>query len=991
MGSWSVDSLPSVAGFCNEELQELLVHSWSNEDLKRLLPKLVCILTQPELKSSSLRKLGFRTVKSSAHHSTDFFRHQECPAHIKALMVTHVGYSVDKKVLDCVRALADNESVPTVIVVLIMPSECPSHSSALSMLSETKLMDSVLRQTTEQCFMAGADDVISLQNEAQLLSSRIAEAIIRAEVNARKVFHVEKAIEDIKTNTRKHAKLVEAQASRKLQAAWNDHIWSLPGQTFSRIPVEDLSLEERPGTPGGNLGGVQNYEFLSKLGRGSFGTVLKGQLVPKSPDDKPTKGPYFAIKVIKKGSVKSAGALFSLDQEFGIMMNLNPHPNIARALQVLHGREYIYLIMEFAGTVNLHSFVQQSLSSSGANCLPKTLVRPFLENMTAAVAHVHSALICHRDLKPSNMVVSDGGKLSLVDFGLAAVLCGKDDVLTQCCGSRPYCAPEVLAQQFKGAGYKPFPVDVWSLAVNFIEIGLGPYSVEKLLGWVPEHPTDDRRLLADVQRLEKIWASSAPDTGVEGLNVVISRMLMLDPEARLTMDMVRRGETGLGLHVPSKPNGPPPPRGPGGRGAPRPSRNKQLVVAGGGAAVQEQATGQHVPRPLMERLKGNSHVIAAIEAMLDEAIVQTPIGFVLDSDPASIPTLRALYSEGVVSYLSCSGPDQGVAVLATLRDRHKAWCFSDADFDSLASFFGAELARRGIATSTVQEACGRFAELRPAVTYSYQANLKAASEHRRTRQGARAPHSGGEVPARVLEKGRRLGVELSGILGSRDDFQTGLAGAFPEDFSQWATFVEHRAVNFFNGATTEVPIPMRDSILNLDDAAELIDFVRSVMSESNVYSEMDVNDVYFAMREEWDLLRLDKRLQALHNLTAGVDTCSDESCWVSLCLQWQLAVEHRKNKDCGGPCPAYPQCLPEFLAFVGSVMQRAVQGGAKLAADTVSGTVTDWRQLGMRHKVFDMLEETLPTACSELPPTLVPQVDAVFRSLRPFVLVGVEE
>jgi len=85
---------------------------------------------------------------------------------------------------------------------------------------------------------------------------------------------------------------------------------------------------------------------------------------------------------------------------------------------------------------------------------------------------------------------------------------------------------------------------------------LWPYSIEKCLGWVPQHPQDAEQRKKDVNRLEAIWKST-PDTGIEGLGRTISNMLLIQADTRWNILQVL-GQEGLGVGLSPAP---PPRRG----------------------------------------------------------------------------------------------------------------------------------------------------------------------------------------------------------------------------------------------------------------------------------------------------------------------------------------------------------------------------------------------------------------------------------------------
>lgn len=84
-----------------------------------------------------------------------------------------------------------------------------------------------------------------------------------------------------------------------------------------------------------------------------------------------------------------------------------------------------------------------------------------------ALEHVHGRGVLHRDLKPSNIMLTPGGRVMLLDFGLAQG--GGTDKLTRSAtqlGSVPYLPPELLQGGREAASPR---ADVYSLGVSLYQ------------------------------------------------------------------------------------------------------------------------------------------------------------------------------------------------------------------------------------------------------------------------------------------------------------------------------------------------------------------------------------------------------------------------------------------------------------------------------------------------------------------------------------------
>jgi serine/threonine protein kinase len=110
-------------------------------------------------------------------------------------------------------------------------------------------------------------------------------------------------------------------------------------------------------------------------------------------------------------------------------------------------------------------------------------VRYFTE-MVSAVGYLHEQGVVHRDLKLENVLLSGANTCKLCDFGLAHAydLDPSGAIvrmpLKEVCGSKSYCAPEVLA----GLGYDGGLADMWSL------VRPTPLHATRPMPHAPPHP-----------------------------------------------------------------------------------------------------------------------------------------------------------------------------------------------------------------------------------------------------------------------------------------------------------------------------------------------------------------------------------------------------------------------------------------------------------------------------------------------------------------------
>lgn len=157
--------------------------------------------------------------------------------------------------------------------------------------------------------------------------------------------------------------------------------------------------------PGAQLGA---YRVLSPLGSGGMGEVWLARR-----DDGLYEGEV-AIKTLH--SYLGGGVLRERFLREAHILGRLSHPNIARLLDAGTATDgSVYLVLEYIRGIAIDQWCDEHRLTIDAR------LRMFLD-VCAAVARAHANLVVHRDIKPSNMLVTDDGRVKLLDFGVAKLL-----------------------------------------------------------------------------------------------------------------------------------------------------------------------------------------------------------------------------------------------------------------------------------------------------------------------------------------------------------------------------------------------------------------------------------------------------------------------------------------------------------------------------------------------------------------------------------------
>ena len=227
------------------------------------------------------------------------------------------------------------------------------------------------------------------------------------------------------------------------------------------------------------------YEILELLGKGGMGRVFRAR------DTRQDK--IVALKVLSEGApTEETRRRFHREASAGMKLS---HPNIVKIFDAGEDEGRFFISMEFVEGKTVRQLLQQGPLK------PREVVDIGIA-VCDALREAHNADIVHRDIKGDNIMVTAGGVVKVMDFGVAKVQ--DASILTQegkVLGTAAYMSPEQAIGEpvdhrsdifslgvalFEAlTGQLPFPGD-YELAIIYSIISLEPVNIRELNKDVPE-------------------------------------------------------------------------------------------------------------------------------------------------------------------------------------------------------------------------------------------------------------------------------------------------------------------------------------------------------------------------------------------------------------------------------------------------------------------------------------------------------------------------
>ena len=216
------------------------------------------------------------------------------------------------------------------------------------------------------------------------------------------------------------------------------------------------------------------YSVLEQIGAGGMGEVYRAHDAKLGRD--------VAVKILPEAFARDPERLARFQREARALASLN-HPNIVTIFSVEESEGVHFLTMELLEGQPL----DRRIPSGG---LPIEQILKIGGALAEALTAAHEKGVVHRDLKHANVMITNDGRVKVLDFGLAKEV-GRDEAgettlsmvgpteMGVVMGTLPYMSPEQVSGR-----RLDHRTDIFSLGVVLFEMALGrrPFQGASTLG-----------------------------------------------------------------------------------------------------------------------------------------------------------------------------------------------------------------------------------------------------------------------------------------------------------------------------------------------------------------------------------------------------------------------------------------------------------------------------------------------------------------------------
>ena len=205
----------------------------------------------------------------------------------------------------------------------------------------------------------------------------------------------------------------------------------------------------------------ERYEILEPLGAGGEGRVFKAL-------DR-QHGRFVALKIRPVGADQPRDQLLN---EARMLLALAPHPALPLVREDFFDGENYVVAMDWVDGTDLATLVRDR----GRPGLAPSSVLAYLSQAAEALTHLHLQLppVIHGDVKPANLILTNGGRVKLVDFGMSSA----PNARRRRIGTPGFRAPELASD-----GAPSRASDIYALAATAFALLTGSAPAGVLPAW----------------------------------------------------------------------------------------------------------------------------------------------------------------------------------------------------------------------------------------------------------------------------------------------------------------------------------------------------------------------------------------------------------------------------------------------------------------------------------------------------------------------------
>jgi eukaryotic-like serine/threonine-protein kinase len=254
---------------------------------------------------------------------------------------------------------------------------------------------------------------------------------------------------------------------------------------------------------------IGTIELIQMLGSGAFGSVWK-------VIDLTTKKIY-ALKVIQ-GIDPTSKMAKRIRLEAQVKIE-SPYAIATIGLQEWDANTFL-ILFEYTSGESLDKVLKTEK-------LTPDRKRQIIYEILLGVAATHNSNIIHRDLKPANILITDRGKVKLLDFGISKFNDVPITIGSEVMGTLPWMPPETIMYGSKLADAK---TDIYALGHIFYELVTGKHFWDEQ-EWC-ELADFGAYLNQNPQPVDAIDLSKFTSDLFPNFKLTIARMVKLDPAIR---------------------------------------------------------------------------------------------------------------------------------------------------------------------------------------------------------------------------------------------------------------------------------------------------------------------------------------------------------------------------------------------------------------------------------------------------------------------------